>query len=177
MVRFIYLTVGHTKFAPDILFSYIAKTFYNPDVFCMEMLHHIQQYATSLVFTSRLMQHWKTALEQKFSAIPGITEMHDIFVSKKSGEVTIEHRRRCFDGEYTTLCNYKYNSKQPLPSLSPYEPVQLSAEKERQLSEQHRRYIKQDVPHYKLPTFLEHTQDPVAAPSVHSDTRQKKKRQ
>ena len=99
-VRFIYLTVGHTKFAPDHLFSSIAKTFYNSDVFCIEMLHSIaQKYATSLVFTSRLMQHWKTALEQKYTAIPGITEMRDILVSKKAGKVNVAHRRLCFDGE------------------------------------------------------------------------------
>lgn len=54
------------------------------------MLHSIaQQYATSLVFTSRLMQHWKAALEQKYSAVPGITDMHDIMVSKKSGKVNV----------------------------------------------------------------------------------------
>ena len=40
-IRFFYLTVGHTKFAPDKLFSCIAKTFYNSDVYCIEMLGHI----------------------------------------------------------------------------------------------------------------------------------------
>ena len=104
-VRFIYLTVGHTKFAPDQLFSSIAKTFYNSDVLFIEMLHHItQEYATSLVFTSRLMQHWKTALEQKYTAIPGITEMHDISVSKlRLGKTTVTQRRVCCNGEYTAL--------------------------------------------------------------------------
>ena len=59
-VRFMYLTVGHTKFAPDKLFSSIAKTFYNSDVFCIEMLNQISEsYATSHVFTSRLMLHWR----------------------------------------------------------------------------------------------------------------------
>ena len=61
-VRFIYLTVGHTKFAPDKLFSSIAKTFYKSDVFCIEMLDKIvQQYATSHVFTSCYtgVQLWK----------------------------------------------------------------------------------------------------------------------
>ena len=49
-VRFVHLTVGHTKFAPDNLFASIAKTFYNSDVFCIKMLDHIiQQYATSLI--------------------------------------------------------------------------------------------------------------------------------
>ena len=134
-VRFVYLTVGHTKFAPDNLFASIAKTFYNSDVFCIEMLDHIvQQYATSLMFTPRLMKHWKKSLEQKYSTIPGITEMRDILV--KSGKVY--QRRVCFNGEYTPLRNYKYNPKQTLSAPSSYEPVELSAEKaarKRHLSE------------------------------------------
>ena len=107
-VQFIYLTLGHTKFAPDILFSSIAKTFYNSNLFGIEMLDSIaQQYATSLVVTSWLMQHWKTALEQTYAAIPEITEMLDILVSKKAGKVDVAYQRTCFDGEYTTLHNYK----------------------------------------------------------------------
>jgi hypothetical protein len=54
------------------------------------MLHQIiQQYATSFIFTSRLMHHWKTAPEEKYTAIPGITNMHDIRVTKlRSGKTT-----------------------------------------------------------------------------------------
>jgi len=100
------------------------------------------------------MQHWKTALEQKYTAIPGITEMHDISVSKlRLGKTTVTQRRVCCNGEYTALRKYKYNAEQTLPDISSYEPVVLSAEKIRQLGEQHRRYIKQDVPHYKIPAF------------------------
>ena len=139
----IYLTVGHTKFAPDQLFSSIAKTFYNSDVLSIEMLHQItQQYATSLVFTSRLMQHCKTALEQKYTAILEITEMHDISVSKlRLGKTTVTQRRVCCNGEYIALRKYKYNAEQSLPDISSYEPVVLSAEKICQLGEQHRIHL------------------------------------
>lgn len=65
----------------------------------------------------------------------------------------------CFDSEYTMLHNYKFDDKQPLLELSLYEPVRLSTEKLCQLSEQHKRYIKQDVPHYTIPSFLPHTED------------------
>ena len=52
-VCFIYLTVDHAKFSPDRLLSSIAKTFYNSDVFCIEILFSIvQQYAMTHVFTS-----------------------------------------------------------------------------------------------------------------------------
>lgn len=35
------MEVGHTKFKPDKLFASIAKTFYDRDVFCIEMLQAI----------------------------------------------------------------------------------------------------------------------------------------
>ena len=43
--------------------------------------------------------------------------MRDILVPKKAGKVNGAHRRLCFDGEYTTLRNYKYNAKQYLICL------------------------------------------------------------
>ena len=173
-VRFIYLTVGHTKFAPDKLFSSIAKTFYNSNVFCIEMLDHIvQQYATSYVFTSRLMQHWKTALEQKYSAISGITEMHNVLVVRKHGKVVLQDRKLCFGGEYSVLHNRKSNSEHLLPDLLPYEPVELSAEKFRHLREQHTKYIKQDVPLYEFPTFLQETQAATLPPITTSKQRKR----
>ena len=99
------------------------------------------------------MLHWKTALELKYPAVPGITGMHDILVSKKSGKIVVSYRNTCFNGEYAIVHNYKYNPKQ-LPDRSPYDPAQLSADKLHHLSEQHKRYIKQDVPSYTTPVFL-----------------------
>ena len=94
--------MGHTKFAPDKLFSGIAKTFCKSDVFCVEMLDQIiQQYATSHLFTSRLMLHWKAPLKSKYLSIPGITDVHDIVISKKSGNIVVSFRKLCFNGEYT----------------------------------------------------------------------------
>ena len=102
----------------------------------MEMLNHItQQHATSFVFTSRLMLHWKAALELKYPAVPGITGIHNILVSKVSGKIVVSYRNLCFSGEYTTMHNYKYDPKQQLSTLFPYELVQLSGEKVHQLIE------------------------------------------
>lgn len=172
-VRFIYLTVGHTKFTPDRLFSSIAKTFYNSDVFCIEMLDNIvQHYATTHVFNSCHIKQWRVSLEQKYSGIQGISEMHDIYISKKFGKVTVSHRNLCFKDGYK-LCNYKPRHDQHLPDPVPYEPIKLSAEKLRQLSEQHKKYIKQDIANYKLPTFLEEFLSPVVAPA--SSTSQRKR--
>lgn len=60
------------------------------DVLCIEMLDQIvQQYATSHVFTSRLMLHWRTALESKYLSVSGISDMHDILLSKKAGKLLL----------------------------------------------------------------------------------------
>ena len=164
-VRFIYLTVGHTKFSPDRLFSSIAKTFYNSDVFCIEMLDRIvQQYATTHVFTSSHIKQWRASLQQKYSGIQGISEMHDIYISEKSGKVTVSHRKLCFRGEYQ-LCNYTPHNDQHLSDPLLYEPTKLSGEKLQQLSIQHKTYIKQDVANYKLPRFLEEFFSPIVAPA------------
>ena len=80
--------------------------------------------------------------------------MCDILVSKKAGKFNLAYRATCFTGEYTTSYNFKYNVEQPLPYLS----VKLCGEKLRQPNEQHSRYIKSDVPHYKVPMFLQHTE-------------------
>ena len=99
------------------------------------------------------MLHWKAALEFKYSAVPGITGIHDILISKKSGKV-ISYKDTCFNGEYTIyttnmiLNNYPLRLRLRINQLN-------SAEKLRQLTEQHRRYIKQDVPLYTVPTFLQ----------------------
>ena len=128
------MTVGRTKFTPDKLFSCITKAFYNSDVYCIEMLDHTaQQHASSFVLTSRLMLHWKAALEFNYSAVPGITGIHDILISKKSGKV-ISYRDTCFNGEYTiyTTTNMILNNYPPRLRLR---INQLnSAEKLRQLS-------------------------------------------
>ena len=183
-IRFIYLTVGHTKFAPDQLFSSIANTFYNSDVFCIEMLHSIvQQYATSNIFTSRIMLHWRAALTVKYSAVCGITDMRDILVSMKSGKVYASYRKQCFQGDYHLLPNYKFSYYQSLAELQAYEPVKLSDEKIQQLRQQNAKYIKQDVPLYQIPPFLavvepsaQHSANPSAQhsanPKVNNDKRQ-----
>ena len=88
--------------------------------------------------------------------------MHDIVVSKKSGNIVVSFRKLCFNGEYTALKNYKYSPEQAL-SLSPYDPVSLSHEKVWQLDEQHKRYIKADVPHYVPPQFLHLSPEPTVS--------------
>ena len=64
-VRFIYLTVGRTKFAPDRLFASIAKTFYNSDVWISEM-HDISISKKSGKVT---VLHWKLCYQGGYSVL------------------------------------------------------------------------------------------------------------
>ena len=124
----------------------------------------VQQYATTHVFTSSHIKQWRASLQQKYSGIQGISEMHDIYISEKSGKVTMSHRKLCFRGEYQ-LCNYTPHNDQHLSDPLLYEPTKLSGEKLQQLSIQHKTYIKQDVANYKLPRFLEEFFSPIVAPA------------
>ena len=118
------------------------------------------------VSTSRLARLRRTVLS-------GITEMHDVLVVRKHGKVVLQDRKLCFGGEYSVLHNRKSNSEHLLPDLLPYEPVELSAEKFRHLREQHTKYIKQDVPLYEFPTFLQETQAATLPPITTSKQRKR----
>lgn len=71
--------------------------------------------------------------------------MHDISA--------VTQWRVCCNGKYTALRKYKYNAEQPLPDISSYEPVVLSAEKIHQFGEQHRRLSKMSPTTKSLPFF------------------------
>ena len=156
-VRFIYLVVGHTKFEPDRLFASIAKTFYKRDVFCIEMLQAIAElYATSYVFQSDQIMQWRSVLEEKYSALPGITNLHDFNTSKVAADSVLKYRSACYGGSYQSKplkkphCSYECTD---IPSYDLISPS-LSDEKFQQLTEQHNRYIKADVDGYVRPSFL-----------------------
>ena len=89
--RFFYMVVGHTKFLPDRLFASIAKTFYSHDIFCIKMLQAIAQiYSTSYIFTSGNMLQWSSVLEDRYSALPGITNLHNFVISKTSDQINVD---------------------------------------------------------------------------------------
>ena len=110
------------------------------------------------------IKQWRASLQQKHLGIQEISEMHDIYISEKSGKVTVSHRKLCFRGEYQ-LCNYTPHNDQHLPDPLLYEPTTLSGEKLQQLSIQHKTYIKQDVANYKLPRSFEEFFSPIVAPA------------
>ena len=142
-------TVRHT---PNILFSSFAKTFYNSDVLCIEMLQSIaqQQYANSIIFTFRLMQHWKTPLEVWSNSTITISTC-DILVSKKAGSSMLLIEPHC------TTSNIMRNNHSLICLLTSLSNCVVRSYV-LQPNEQHRRYTKSDAPDYKVPMFLQHTE-------------------
>ena len=72
-LRISFLIAGHTKFAPDLLFSKIAQTYNRSDVFNTDELKEvISTYAEVVVDEGELVCDWRTPLSEKFSKLPGI---------------------------------------------------------------------------------------------------------
>ena len=152
-IRFFYMTVGHTKFKPDKLFASIAKTFYDRDVFCIEMLHDVAEvYSVAHTFNSSNISQWRSPLEKKYSSIPGITLLRDFIVTKE----TMQHRCTCYVGSFESTTLTKAGMDDCACSPDSYEscPATLSPDKLKQLAEQHDRFIKADVTGYVRPSFL-----------------------
>ena len=157
-VSFMYLVVGHTKFEPDRLFSSIAKTFYARDVFCIEMLQDIATlYSNSCIFTSKQIMHWRSALEEKYTALSGITDLHEFVIRKVSSGTELKTRETCYNGSYqiTTIRKPNFDDSRDCRPLSyEHDAPQLTSQKLHQLTEQYNRYIKSDLVGYRRPSFL-----------------------
>ena len=134
-IRFFYMEVGHTKFKPDKLFASIAKTFYDRDVFCIEMLQAIAElYSVTHTFSSSDIFQWRSCLEAKYSAVSGITLLRDFIVTRKP----LKHRDKCYMGPYTSVTLMKAAVEDHACNPDSYAscPTPIAAEKLKQLIEQ-----------------------------------------
>ena len=99
-IRVSFLIAGHTKFAPDILFSKVSQSFSRRDVFNTTELGVIAgQYADVVIDEGDLVRPWRYSLA-KYSTLPGIRELHDFFFVRNPGcDVKLKVRRLCYTGE------------------------------------------------------------------------------
>ena len=82
-----FTVVGHTKFAPDLLFSLTARDFYASDVFNERELIAVMERRASVVFDSgRIVRAWRETVTKKYSSLPGIRGLHDFLALRNSGE-------------------------------------------------------------------------------------------
>ncbi len=101
-VRVSFLVAGHTKFAPDLLFSRIAQTYNRSDVFTTgELQEIISDYAEVVVDEGSIVCDWRNPMT-KYSKLPGIRKLHDfIFVkSPVTNVVVAKVRDDCYTGRF-----------------------------------------------------------------------------
>lgn len=160
-IRFFYMTPGHTKFKPDRLFASIAKTFYERDVFCIEMLHGIAKlHSEAHTFHSSDIFQWRALLENKYAAVPGITSLRDFMITKES----VQFRRACYTGSFESAVIKKdgIDGSTCIPDSYESYPANLTPEKVKHLAEQHDLFIKAAVEGYVRPLFLPPLQSVIA---------------
>ena len=82
---------------------------------------------------------WRSVLEEKYSALPGITNLYDFNTSKVADDSVLKYRSACYGGSYQSKplkkphCSYECTD---IPSYDLISPS-LSDEKFRQLTEEH----------------------------------------
>ena len=98
-IRMSFLIAGHTKFAPDLLFSKVAQSFARSDVFNTAELAEIAgQYAFVVTDDGEKVKTWRDSLV-KYSTLQGIRELHDFLFARNPGsDVRLRARPLCYTG-------------------------------------------------------------------------------
>jgi len=93
----------YDKFAPDLLFSNIAKTYAKSDVFTTDELSRIiGQYATVTEDDGEIVCDWRNSLD-KYSTLPGIRRLHYFIytINSVTNSVVAKVRPLCYTGSFT----------------------------------------------------------------------------
>ena len=145
-IRILFLVAGHTKFSPDLLFSKIAKTYNQSDVFTTEELRNvIAQYADVVVDDGTLVRDWRSVLT-KYTKFPGIRSLHEFIFSYNSvtGRVTGKVRKQCYTGAFSNAAIHVAVGRTASENVIPDEAASYrSLSKTRALSESKITHLKQ----------------------------------
>lgn len=115
-VRIRFMTPGHTKFPPDILFSLISKTYHLHDVFnTQQLLEIISQYARVTFMDGNNFFAWKEYLEACYGNFTGIRSYYDfhLYRNKEDNTVKIEGRKTFSTDIFTVMDIHKYDNEKP----------------------------------------------------------------
>ena len=95
-----FMIAGHTKFAPDRLFSIIGSAYKVEDIFTIDDLKAIcSQCATTYIDNGESVHTWRDHLVQKYSDLPGVRKLHDFLVVKThDSQVRMKVREWCYRG-------------------------------------------------------------------------------
>ena len=147
-----FMIAGHTKFAPDRLFSSIGSAYKAADVFNISDLKALcDRSATTYIEKGDGVFNWRECLGEKYSDLPGIRKFHDFLVVKShDGKVVMKVRQQCFEGEWKTSPLHIRNETIEGTPITTYHPHSLTAEKQANMITMYDRYIPPD----RRPEFL-----------------------
>ena len=103
-LRISFMVPGHTKFAPDLLFSRIAKSYYKSDVFNETDLQLIvEQFSLVIIDDGRIVRTWREKVGGKYSNLPGIRDLYDfVAIAVPLNKIVMKVREKCYSG---ALCD------------------------------------------------------------------------
>ena len=98
--RISFMVAGHTKFAPDLLFSVTARDFYKSDIFNEgELLAIMERHASVVIDSGRIVRVWRDEVAKKYTNLPGIRGIHDFLVLRNPGaNAVMKVRETCYSG-------------------------------------------------------------------------------
>jgi hypothetical protein len=97
--RFCFLLAGHTKFAPDRLFSLVANEYKREDTFTAEELRCIcQKFGSAHIEDGANILPWRASLVKKYSELPGVRKLHDFVIVRSGDKVVMKVRDSCCKG-------------------------------------------------------------------------------
>jgi hypothetical protein len=153
-VHISFMIAGHTKFAPDRLFSAIGSAYKAADVFTIDDLKTLcDRSASTHVEKGDQVFTWRECLGEKYSDLPGIRKFHDFLIVKThDGNVLMKVRDWCFEGEWKpSPLHVRNDSVEGIPTVS-YQPHSLTTEKLANMVTMYDRFIPPDQrPEYLPP--------------------------
>ena len=144
-----FMIAGHTKFAPDRLFSVIGSAYKSEDVFTVDELKAIcDTCATSHVESGDQVLTWRKSLSEKYSDLLGIRKFHDFMVVKTHDDtVVMKVRENCFGGSWKDSPLHVKNPDAPgIPTVtySKSHVRQITSEKMDNMTTMYNRFISPD---------------------------------
>ena len=161
-LRISFMVPGHTKFAPDLLFSRIAKSYYKSDVFNETDLQLVvEQFGRVMTDSGGIVRMWREKVSEKYSNLPGIRDLHDFLTTAvPPNKIVMKVREKCYSG---TLRNSTTKVKKGFVSTESCIPKVTDSYKARGnlrlLTESKTSHLKQMYTHFipedKWPDFLQ----------------------
>ena len=170
-IHFSFMIAGHTKFAPDHLFSITGSAYKVQDVFNIEDLKAIcDKSATTYIEQRDRVHTWRDSVGKKYSDLPGVRKLHDFLVVKAhDGRVVMKVHEHCYSGDWKeSPLHVRDHSASGIPTTTYAEKHYhgISAQKMADMVTMYNRYISPDC----RPQYIQLSGTPTTYTSVVSAT-------